>query len=73
MLIKILLLLVVLYYLYKLFGGKFELTKKSEPKEDKEVDENTLVECSKCGVYITKKEAKILDKEIICTDCAKEL
>jgi len=72
MILKIILLIIVVYYLYKLFGGKLEFNKKSEPKEDKEIDENTLVECSKCGVYITKKEAKIWHKQIICPDCAKE-
>ena len=71
MILKIIFLLIVIYYLYKLFGGKIELPKKSQ--EEKEIDENTLVECSKCGVYITYKEAKIVHKKIICSDCAKEL
>jgi len=72
MILKIIFLLIVIYYLYKLFGGKIELPKKKS-QEEKEIDENTLVECSKCGVYITYKEAKIVHKKIICSDCAKEL
>jgi uncharacterized protein len=44
-----------------------DLSKKTK-KDDIEVD--TLVECSKCGTYITYKEAKIIKGSYFCDECA---
>ncbi len=70
--IKIILILVVLYYLYKFFGGEFKLPKKkSDTIDDKEA--NTLVECCKCGVYITQKEAIKKGECHYCQECKEEI
>jgi len=68
MFLKIVLLLIIIYLLYKAFGGSISLPKRAK-KED-EPDGDTLVECSKCGVYITKKEAKEKFGKYYCDECA---
>ena len=60
MILRILAIGFILYAVYRLFGGKISLPKmgageKSE-KNDPE-DDDTLIECVKCGTYVTKKEA----------------
>jgi uncharacterized protein len=71
MFLKLLLIALVIYMLYKAFGGSFALPKSNpKTKADKEVEANTLVECSSCGVYITRKEAIIKSGKIYCSDCA---
>jgi uncharacterized protein len=69
MFLKLLLVAIILYFIYRAFGGKISIPKKSTNKE-KEIEENTLVECSKCGVYITYKEAIKKDGKIYCNECA---
>jgi len=82
MILKIILIAIILYLLYRAFGGKIELangvkkaTKSSSANkgEPKELAENTLVECSECGVYITYKEAIIKKGKIYCEDCFKKV
>jgi len=68
MFLKVIFILVILYGLYRLFGGSFKLPTTN--KEKKEIEQNTLVECCKCGVYITKKEAKKKGECYYCEDCA---
>ncbi len=68
MFLKIVLLLIIIYLLYRVFGGSISLPKKSSKKDEQDGD--TLVECSKCGVYITKKEAKIKMGKYYCDECA---
>ena len=72
MLIKIILLLILLYLLYKAFGGDFKLPKKKSSNID-ENEENTLVECCKCEVYITQKEAVKKGKCYYCQECKEEI
>lgn len=69
MFLKIVLLLIILYLLYKAFGGSISLPKRKDKKEEAQ-DGDTLVECSKCGVYITKKEAKEKFGKFYCDECA---
>jgi len=69
MFLKIILLLAVIYFLYKAFGGKIEIP-KPKSKEEKEIDQNTLVECCKCSIYITRKEATKKGDCYYCEDCA---
>ena len=66
MFLKIVLILIILYLLYRAFGGSFSLPKKAPKVEE---DGDTLVECCKCGVYITKKEAKFKMGKYYCDEC----
>ena len=73
MFLKLVLIGIILYLLYRAFGGSISLPKKSSASkmdESKEIEENTLVECCKCGVYITYKEAVKKGGKIYCSDCA---
>ncbi len=69
MFLKILLVVIIIYLLYRAFGGKIEIP-KPKSKEQKEIEQNTLVECCKCSVYITRKEAKKKGECYYCEDCA---
>ena len=71
MVLKIILILIVIYFLYRFLGGKFSLPKRENSSSSID-DENTLVECSKCGVYITQKESIKIENKIYCSDCVKE-
>ncbi len=77
MILKIILLAIILYLIYKAFGGKvFSKQKSSFNKNNKkdlpEIEANTLVECSKCGVFIVYKEAIIKNGKIFCEECFKK-
>ncbi len=66
MLLKLILIIVLLYLFYQFLGNEKESRKKEED------DENTLLECSRCHIYITKKEAFYKKGKIYCDECAKE-
>ena len=77
MLLKLILLGVVLYAVYKLMGGKLPemggRKKDTIPKGEnkKKIEEDTLVECEKCGTYVTHKESIIVKGKIYCSkECA---
>lgn len=55
--------------IYKLFGGKFPSLGKK--RNEKKLDADTLVECAKCGTYVTVRESVIVDGRYYCSDeCA---
>jgi|AAUQ01.1.fsa_nt_gi uncharacterized protein len=56
MLLKLIILGVVIYGIYRLLGGSFKLTKR-DGDSTKGLDGDTLVECDRCSVYVTKREA----------------
>ena len=77
MILKLIVLGVILYAVYKLMGG--ELPKIGAKKKDKipknedrkKIEEDTLVECEKCGTYVTYKESIIIKGHIYCSkECA---
>jgi len=77
MLLKLILLGVVFYAVYKLMGGKLpevggkkrDTIPKGEDK--KKIEEDTLVECEKCGTYVTYKECIIIKGKAYCSkECA---
>ncbi len=68
---KIIILAILLYLLYKALGGEFKLPQKKSSRS-REEDENTLVECKKCGIYITEKEAIKKSGSFYCQECYKE-
>lgn len=67
MIIKLLILAAVLYGVYFIFFKKPDMLKDKEKFEDSE----TVVECGKCGVYISASEAVIKDGKQYCSnECA---
>jgi len=80
MILKLLLLAALGIFLYRLFGGTFPSLKKptasvkkktAASSEKKQLEENTLVECVKCGTYVTVKESIIIHGKYYCDECAQ--
>lgn len=70
MLLKIILVLVVIYVVYKFFIKKKPLEKKSDKNEKQP---NDLVECAKCGVYCELNEAILSNGKYYCSnECLKD-
>jgi len=57
------------YFIYKFFGGELPSVGR-KTKEEKKLDEDTLVECSKCGTYVTIKESTLINGKYYCDECA---
>jgi len=55
MILKLIIFAVAGVLIYKFFGGKLP-TIGGKSKEEKKLDADTLVECEKCGTYVTVKE-----------------
>ena len=62
MFLKIILLLIVGFILYKMFGGKFALPRSKD-------DSQTMVECDKCGAFVSQDEIKKIDDKFYCAEC----
>lgn len=78
MLLKLILFGVIFYAVYKLMGGKLpeigsRKKKDTIPRNEdkKKIEEDTLVECEKCGTYVTYKESIIIKGHTYCSkECA---
>lgn len=71
MVVKLLLLGVVLFGVYLLF---FKKTREKDIKNKKKYDEitDTMVECPKCGTYVSKDEAILSNGKYFCSkECLK--
>jgi len=71
MILKLIVFAVAGYFIYKILGGKLPSIGKS--KEQRELDEDTLVECEKCSTYVTVKESVIIGGKYYCDDCASKV
>ena len=68
MILKLIILAIAGYFIYKFFGGKLpSLGGKS--KEEKKLDDDTLVECEKCSTYVTVKESILMNGKYYCDEC----
>jgi uncharacterized protein len=65
MFLKLLLLAIVGFLIYRFFGGK--LPQFGRSAHQKKLDEDTLIECKKCNTYVTVKESLIIDGEYYCS------
>ncbi len=71
MFLKLIILAAAGYFIYtKILGGKTPTFKKS--KAEKKLDADTLVECEKCGTYVTLKESILIHGKYYCDECAGE-
>ncbi len=69
MILKLIIFAVVAVLIYKFFGGKFPSL--SQNAAEKKLNEDTLVECEKCGTYVTVKESIIINGKYYCSkECA---
>ena len=71
MILKLIIFAVAGYFIYKILGGKLPSIGKN--KEQKKLDEDTLVECEKCSTYVTVKESIIINGKYYCDDCAAKV
>ena len=71
MIFKLLALMVVIFLVYIVFfKKKRELDKKNNDKYEEITD--TLVECPKCGTYVSKDEAILSNGKYFCSsECLK--
>lgn len=65
MILKLLIFAIVGVLIYKFFGGKLPTVGKS--KEEKKLDDDTLVECETCQTYVTVKESIIIHGKYYCS------
>ncbi|HFQ60914.1 MAG TPA: hypothetical protein ENK39_01260 [Epsilonproteobacteria bacterium] len=65
MILKLLIFAIAGVMIYKFFGGKLPSISKSA--SEKKLDDDTLVECEKCGTYVTVKESIIVHGKYYCS------
>ncbi|PHS34043.1 MAG: hypothetical protein COA92_03135 [Sulfurovum sp.] len=69
MILKLLIFAIVAALIYKFFGGRFPKIGRSP--HQKKLDQDTLVECTKCSTYVTVKESIIVRGKYYCSkECA---
>ncbi|SFZ98494.1 hypothetical protein MNB_SV-5-220 [hydrothermal vent metagenome] len=68
MFLKLIILAAAAYFIYRFFGGELPTIGKS--KEQKKLDDDTLVECYKCKTYVTVKESILRNGNYYCDECA---
>jgi len=75
MILKLIAIAVVLYYIYKFFGGKLPnfSVDMANQKEAKKLDDDTLVECEKCSTFITVKESLLIGSKYYCDECGAKI
>ena len=78
MILKLIIFAMIGLLIYKILGGRIPTlsrTKKEKVsnRDDKnQIEEETLVECSECGTYVTYKESITVKGKIYCSvECAK--
>jgi len=65
MILKLIIFAIAGVMIYKFLGGKLPTINKSS--EAKKLDEDTLVECEKCGTYVTVKESIVMHGKFYCS------
>lgn len=70
MILKLIIFAAVALLVYKLFGGKLPTLGGKKSPQNKKIDEDTMVECSQCGTYVTINESIIRNGKYYCDECA---
>ena len=65
MILKLIIFAIAGVLIYKFFGGKLPTFGKSS--YEKKLDDDTLVECTKCHTYVTVKESIIVGGKYYCS------
>lgn len=70
MILKLIIVAIIGFVIYKLLGGKLLQIPKSSA--DKEKDDEALVECTTCHTYATAKDSIIASGKYYCSkECLK--
>ncbi len=68
MIIKLLIVGVIVYAIYFVLFKKPAIQKKNKQEN---IDSETMLECAKCGAYVSSEEAIIKDGKFYCSkECA---
>jgi len=76
MIFKLLIFVVIIFIVYTLFfknsRGNVQYKNKTRTKKrDDKSDSDTMVECTKCSVFVSEKDAIIKDGKFYCSkECA---
>ncbi|HIP51178.1 MAG TPA: hypothetical protein EYG94_03735 [Campylobacterales bacterium] len=75
--LKVIFVVIVGLFLYRLFGGKIPFIDKPEAPKEGEHDFGKIEatsECAACGVYMTEDDALIYQKKSYCSnDCLEKI
>lgn len=74
MFLKLLIFALAALLIYKLLGGKLPSIPKrdSGPKKPQSEDEEAMVPCQACSVYVSLKESVLIGGNYYCSECAKK-
>ena len=71
MILKLIVFAIIGIFVYKLFGGQLpSLGKKTGTPKRKDAEGDTMVECSKCGTYVSVEETTLINGKYYCDECA---
>ncbi len=71
MIFKLIIFAAIGIFIYKLMGGELpRIGKKSKPQKEKKPTGDTMVECCKCGTYVTVDESIMVNGKYYCDECA---
>ncbi len=71
MFFKILILIIVIFGIYYIISNRNKNKKKQHSKDTHKISGETMVECSKCSVFVSANEAIIKDGKYFCSkECA---
>lgn len=76
MILKFIVFTLVGLVIYKFVTGRLPFLtnlnhKKLNKDDEKKIEEDTLVECAKCGTFVTYKESIIVKGKVYCSkECA---
>ena len=76
MILKFIVFTLVGLVIYKFVTGRLPFltnlnNKKLNKDDEKKIEEDTLVECAKCGTFVTYKESIIVKGKVYCSkECA---
>lgn len=71
MILKLIIFAIVGLFIYKLLGGQLpSLGKKAGTPKRKDAEGDTMVECSKCGTFVSVEETTLINGKYYCDECA---
>ena len=75
--LKLIFIVIVLVFVYRLFGGKIPFIDKPKTPKEGEHDFGQIEatsECAACGLYMTEEDALIYQKKSYCSnDCLEKI
>jgi hypothetical protein len=75
--LKVIFVVIVGLFVYRLFGGKIPFIDKPEASKEEEHDFGKIEAtsaCASCGVYMTENDALIYQKKSYCSnDCLEKI